>query len=65
MFPGFSASLAIGERNIVTVREALAAEGVPVAAEDVGGNVGRSILYNPADLGKIVIRRADGTCTGI
>jgi chemotaxis protein CheD len=65
MFPGFSTSLAIGERNIVTVREALAAERIPIAAEDVGGNVGRSVMYNPADLGRIVVKRADGTCTGI
>ncbi|MDD1676413.1 MAG: chemotaxis protein CheD [Methanomicrobiales archaeon] len=63
MFPGFNGSLNIGERNIETVRAALAAERIRIAAEDVGGNVGRSVIYDPGEMGKISIRRADGTCT--
>jgi chemotaxis protein CheD len=65
MFPGFSAGLNIGARNIETVREALTREGICITAEDVGGSVGRSVIYNPAERGKIIVKRADGTCTDI
>ncbi|MDD1674012.1 MAG: chemotaxis protein CheD, partial [Methanomicrobiales archaeon] len=47
MFPGFSAGLNIGARNIETVREALTREGICIGAEDVGGSVGRSVIYHP------------------
>lgn len=38
----------IGARNIAFVREWLARDGVPVAAEDLGGKEGRRVLYHPA-----------------
>jgi chemotaxis protein CheD len=39
----------IGERNVAASRAALAAVGVPVLAEDVGGDYGRSVYFHLAD----------------
>jgi chemotaxis protein CheD len=44
----------IGERNVVASRAALAAAGVPVLAEDVGGDYGRSVYFHLTD-GRIEI----------
>jgi chemotaxis protein CheD len=65
MFPILSTGLNIGERNAEGVRAALAAEGIRIASEDVGGNIGRSVIYNPCEQGRITVRRADGTCTDL
>jgi chemotaxis protein CheD len=46
----------IGYRNIVFVRTYLEQEGLPLAAEDVGGPWPRKILYF-ADSGKVKLRR--------
>jgi chemotaxis protein CheD len=45
----------IGERNIVAVRAALAELGVPIIAEDVGSDYGRSV-YLHADDGRVEVR---------
>ncbi len=37
----------MGERNTVAVRTALAAAGIPVLGEDVGGGYGRSVYFTP------------------
>jgi chemotaxis protein CheD len=39
----------IGERNVTASRAALAAAGVPLLAEDVGGDYGRSVYFHLAD----------------
>jgi chemotaxis protein CheD len=39
----------IGERNVAASRVALAAAGVPVLAEDVGGDYGRSVYFHLGD----------------
>jgi chemotaxis protein CheD len=39
----------IGERNIAASRAALAAAGVPLLAEDVGGDYGRSVYFHLMD----------------
>jgi chemotaxis protein CheD len=39
----------IGERNVAASRAALAAAGVPVLAEDVGGDYGRSVYLHLVD----------------
>jgi chemotaxis protein CheD len=39
----------IGERNVVASRAALAAAGVPLLGEDVGGDYGRSVYLHLAD----------------
>ncbi len=36
----------IGQRNIASARETLEELGVPVKAEDVGGNFGRTLVFN-------------------
>ncbi|MDG6256131.1 MAG: chemotaxis protein CheD [Methanomicrobiaceae archaeon] len=62
MFSNFQGKLNIGERNIEAVRAHLEAHGIPVAAEDIGGTVGRTLHYNPANGGNISVKRADGSC---
>jgi len=47
-------SLNMGERNIVASREALEALGIPVLAEDVGADYGRSVRFRVRD-GRVVI----------
>ena len=44
----------IGERNVAASRAALAAAGVPLVGEDVGGDYGRSVYFHLAD-GRIEI----------
>jgi chemotaxis protein CheD len=39
----------IGERNVAASRAALAAAGVPLIGEDVGGDYGRSVYFHLAD----------------
>jgi len=50
----------IGGQNVAFVREYLAAEGLPVAAEDVGGPYPRRIVYEPASgrVDRLLMRRA-------
>ena len=45
----------MGERNILACREALAANEVPIVAEDVGADYGRSVYLHVAD-GRVVIK---------
>jgi chemotaxis protein CheD len=45
----------IGERNVTAARDALAAAGVPVVAEDIGSDHGRSVFFHLAD-GRVEIR---------
>ncbi|MDO9326997.1 MAG: chemotaxis protein CheD [Methanoregula sp.] len=60
MFEYFGTNLNIGERNTEKVRAILKEQGIKVSAEDVGGKVGRTVTFLPANGGKISIRRADG-----
>lgn len=45
----------VGQRNTLKVREILAAQGIPIRAEDVGGTYGRTIELRTAD-GSLWIR---------
>lgn len=65
MFAFFGNNLNIGERNIKAVKEALQAKRIRITGEVVGGNVGRSVMYNPSGHGKVSIKQADGTCQEI
>lgn len=38
----------MGERNVVATRRALAAAGIPLVGEDVGGDFGRSVYFDVA-----------------
>ena len=49
----------IGAQNAAAVRTALAERGVPVAAEDLGGELGRSLLFRPRT-GALEVNRTDG-----
>jgi chemotaxis protein CheD len=44
-----SGGVNIGERNIAASRAAVAAAGLPLLAEDVGGDYGRSVYFHLAD----------------
>ncbi len=50
-----SGGINVGERNVVAVREALAAAAVPVIGEDVGADHGRSVYFHLAD-GRLEVR---------
>ena len=45
----------VGERNVLATREALAAAGVPIIAEDTGLDYGRSVYFHLAD-GRVEVR---------
>jgi len=36
----------MGERNVIAVREALQAAGIPVVGQSVGGHAGRSVWFD-------------------
>jgi chemotaxis protein CheD len=61
MFEYFGTNLNIGERNAERVRTILKEQNIPLKKEDIGGKVGRSVTFFPANGGRITIRRADGT----
>ncbi|ARS90085.1 chemotaxis protein CheD [Natrarchaeobaculum aegyptiacum] len=49
----------IGERNVEAAREALAAHDVPVRGDDVGGDAGRMVTFDPAT-GTLRVKTATG-----
>ena len=60
MFPGLSNDLMnIGARNIESVKRTLKESCIPLDAEDVGGNCGRSIRFDIADQ-KLKIKTING-----
>jgi len=48
-------SMQMGERNVVATREVLNTHGIPITAEAVGGDFGRSVHFTIAD-GRIRVR---------
>lgn len=48
-------STQMGERNLIAVREVLNQLAIPIAAEAVGGNRGRSVWFHVAD-GRLLVR---------
>ena len=65
MFEYFGTNLNIGKRNADKVRTMLNEHNIQLAAEDIGGKVGRSVTFLPAENGKVVVRRADGKSDSI
>lgn len=57
MFEFDSQDEPIGERNVAAARAVLDGFGVPVVAEDVGGDSGRSLRFH-GDTGVLVVKRA-------
>jgi chemotaxis protein CheD len=60
MFKGFSGNLNIGERNAEAIIATLKERNIGLAGKDVGGTMGRTVVYYPALEGRMVIRSADG-----
>lgn len=50
-----SAAINIGDRNVAAARQALTARGIPVVAEDVGSDHGRSVHFFLDD-GRVEVR---------
>lgn len=50
-------SIQMGERNVVSCREVLNQQGIPLASEQVGGEAGRSVWLRASD-GRAIIRSA-------
>jgi len=49
----------IGNRNIKSVEETLNKKKIPILAKDVGGTVGRNLIFNPAD-GTLIVKYTKG-----
>lgn len=47
--------LQIGERNVIATRVALEHAGIPIIAQEVGGDYGRSVYFTVQD-GKLVVK---------
>jgi chemotaxis protein CheD len=58
-FAGASAQLDIGKRNAAAVEEMLARNNLPIHAQDVGGNMGRTIQLHSSD-GRVSIKTIGG-----
>ena len=59
MFRSFSGNLNIGERNVEAIRLLLKEQKITIVGEDVGGNMGRTIMYIPAEKGKVTVRKGN------
>lgn len=51
--------LKIGNRNAISVEETLKKNKIPILAKDVGGEVGRSVMFNPFD-GSMIVKYTKG-----
>lgn len=60
MFQSFSGNLNIGDRNIEAVKIHLKRLNIRIVAEETGGVQGRTIVYYPAEKGKISVKTANG-----
>jgi chemotaxis protein CheD len=50
-----SGGINMGERNVLSSRQALSDAGIPLAAQDVGGDYGRSVYFHLDD-GRVLVR---------
>ncbi|MDN7012943.1 chemotaxis protein CheD [Methanoculleus sp. FWC-SCC3] len=65
MFAFSANSLNIGERNATVVKELLQKQGIRIEHEETGGKIGRSVYYWPEGKGRLIIKKADGTCIAL
>lgn len=49
----------VGERNVILARKLLAEHGIPITAEDVGGESGRKVIFNTWS-GEVLVGRMAG-----
>ncbi len=54
----------IGDRNVETAREVLAARGIELVGEEVGGSCGRTMRVDAAT-GAVTVERTDGVDTNL
>jgi chemotaxis protein CheD len=54
-FPGKSTTMDIGNRNGESVKEVLQKLNIPIISEDLGGNSGRTMIFEAAS-GKVLIK---------
>ena len=59
MFEFESFGEGVGKRNVTAAKEELEKLGVPLVAEDVGGNHGRTVEFTPGS-GELLVRTANG-----
>ena len=59
MFKSFSGNLNIGERNVDAFRKLLKERNIAIVGEDVGGDMGRTIIYIPSEKGKVIVRKGN------
>ena len=59
MFKSFSGNLNIGERNVDALRKLLKERNIAIVGEDVGGDMGRTIIYIPSEKGKVIVRKGN------
>ena len=62
MFPAVQSDtlVHVGQRNLEAVREELAQRRIPIVAEETGGQMGRTILFDTQD-GRVHVRGAMGS----
>lgn len=65
MFEFSANSLNIGDRNIAAVKDRLDEQRIRIEYEETGGKVGRSVYYWPEGKGRLIVKRADGTCIAL
>jgi len=65
MFEFSASSLNIGDRNTAAVKDQLREQRIKIEYEETGGKVGRSVYYWPEKKGRLIIKRADGTCSAL
>ena len=65
MFVYFGNNLNIGERNSERIKGILKENNIRIVAEDIGGNVGRTVIFKPLEGGHVTVRKADGASTEI
>ncbi|WP_049925980.1 chemotaxis protein CheD [Halopiger goleimassiliensis] len=54
----------VGQRNVAAARAELEKLGVPIVAEDVGGDHGRTVKFTP-ETGKLEVKTADDEAHGV
>lgn len=54
----------IPESNINFVRTYLEFEEIPIVAKDLGGNLGRKIIFLPSEKGKVLVKKLVNKATG-
>ena len=60
MFPGIiysNSTMNVGNRNILAVREELESRNIEIIAEEVGGHIGRTVLFDTRD-GSVLVKTA-------